>query len=767
MAQTFKFTVLGDTKPAVAANEALDASINKVDVSTQKLDASTKKLGADTQKAGLDAQKAFGAQLETKIKASDAKIKTITGTIGLFSGALSTVVGTLGVFGIDDEQIAGFQKATLSVLALGQGVASSITGFKDLTEARKLQNEVTAASIVAENANTSALASQAAAAGSVTIAIGNATTSITAETITTEANTIAKAGNISTDELLFQTRNKLALQGIRVTEAQVAQTLGTEADTAAKAANTVATEALTVGTAKLTIAQRALNLVAKANPYIAVASIIFAVGSAIFALTRNTDDNTSASNKNSGAVKTNNELRKEQLQTLKDVNREYLDSNERLEALEAGAKARGISVLAEAKAEKARAKEAIERADNELALIREGNSLGRTTLEGTKDQIEAVKIRKDEAQKYYDSVVEGEKLYLETTKKTNEENAKRKKELRDQRLETEGNIQVIKLLGDEFIASLDKVEKFFDGAKYAGQRFKIEPIDLLDLEDFKFLGEEQLTILKRLRGELNGELKQQLFAREQQYNDEIALFTDNEEYKTQLTEEYEKDRNKIRLQYAAELAGQVLSTTNTLLSELGNLQQEAIDIELDKLERKYQRDLELAGENTKLKESLTRGFEARELEIQKKALAQQKALRTAQVATTTAESVINAFNSTSTLPPPFNFIAGSALAAAYTLLGVKAIKNINAVSLDGGGLGTGGFNNIPGGGGFSLPGGGGVSTSPSLGAVLPGIGGGRLATPSIGTIGQEPIRAYVLTGDISNGVQAGIALNNRRRLSGG
>ena len=45
--------------------------------------------------------------------------------------------------------------------------------------------------------------------------------------------------------------------------------------------------------------------------------------------------------------------------------------------------------------------------------------------------------------------------------------------------------------------------------------------------------------------------------------------------------------------------------------------------------------------------------------------------------------------------------------------------------------------------------------------------GGRLATPSIGTVAEEPIRAYVLTGDISNGVQAGIALNNRRRLSGG
>ena len=133
---------------------------------------------------------------------------------------------------------------------------------------------------------------------------------------------------------------------------------------------------------------------------------------------------------------------------------------------------------------------------------------------------------------------------------------------------------------------------------------------------------------------------------------------------------------------------------------------------------------------------------------------------------TTAESILNGFNATSTLPPPFNFIAGGILAAAYTALGAKSIQTINAVSLEGGGTG-GGFNNIPSGGGFSLPGGGGISTTPSTGALLPGMGGGFVAPSTIGTIGQEPIRAYVLTGDISNGVQAGIALNNRRRLSGG
>jgi hypothetical protein len=130
MAQTYKYTIVGDTQPAVKGNEALDASINKVDASTKKLSEDTDL--ADTQKVGLEANKAFGAQLETKIKATDAKIKTITGTVGLFTGTLSTAVGALGLFGIDDEQIKGFQKATLSVLALGSGAAQQLPVLKIL-----------------------------------------------------------------------------------------------------------------------------------------------------------------------------------------------------------------------------------------------------------------------------------------------------------------------------------------------------------------------------------------------------------------------------------------------------------------------------------------------------------------------------------------------------------------------------------------------------------------------------------------------------------
>ena len=760
MAQTYKYTIEGNTQPAVKGNEALDASINKVD-------ASTKQLQTDLGKTSIESNKAFGAELETKIKASDAQIKRISGTVGLFTGTISTAVGALGLLGIDDEQIKGFQQATLSVLALGSGAAQAITGIKDLTESRKLLTELNNASTVAENSNTAALVTNASAAESVTIAQNAAAVSITSEKTATDGNTISKGVN-----------------------------------TAATTVNTTATEGLTLAKRAQLLVEQALNKVQQ----LSIGGWI-AIGVAIATAAKFIYDWTQASKGEEGQLKTTIELRRQELELLKETNRQYLNAEAQLKVLEAGAKARGRSITEEATAEKQRAKDAIDRANKEIQLLREGVAVGRVTQEQVQDQIDRQKILRGEAEKYYNQVIAAETLYASNIKDTNQKNKDRNKQLRDERLEREGITQLIKLEGEELIDALiykDRpwwewtqvwVGKYKDLKEELGDVVVTlkrvgKPVDLRNLKDLEttiegiglaleeidfnefedniaFLSREQLDILKRLRGELNSGLKQQLFEREQQFNQELALFADNEEAKTRLTEEYEKDRVRIRREYALQLAGEILSTTNALLSELGSLQQEAINIELDKLERKYQRDLQLAGENAILKEQITRGFEARELEIQKKALAQQKNLRRAQVVTTTAESVINAFNSTSTLPPPFGQIAGSILAAAYIALGAKAISNINATTLDGGSLGTGGFNNVPGNGGFNIPGGGGVSTAPSLGAILPGLGGGRIATtPTIGTLEQEPIRAYVLAGDVTNGVQANIALNNRRRLAG-
>jgi hypothetical protein len=705
MSQTYKYTIVGDTQPAVKGNEQLNTSIKQVDASTKQLDTSL-------QKTSIESQKAFGQELETKIKATDAQIKRISGTVGLFTGTLSTAVGALGLLGIEDEQLEGFQKATLSVLALGSGVAQAITGFKDLTESRKLVNEVTLASTAAENANTAALTAQAAAAGGVTVALGNAATSIGTETVATEANTLAKAANIATDEALFAERVRLSAQGIIRTEAEIAQTFATEA-------NTVATTGLTVATGQLTIAQRALNIVAKANPYIALASIIFAVGTAIFALTSGTKTNTDAEKANAEAREKNEAaMRKEE------------DASLRL------AKARGASSVALAEETVKLAQNRKERAEEEFAAAQIENKFS----ERTQAAREAVKEATLDLE-----VAEAE---LEQTRKEARKNAS--KDAQDELNRLKANNKSIEGLQSYNLQLQSFIDKQKERNKLIAEEVK------LSLDVAGSIEESSEGFIKRASTipsivQTTAETTKKTYATQAL---EFQAFVEN--LQNNLTE------------FLASGAGQAiqqgLSTLSGLLNEYGDLQQEAINIELDRIERRYQREIELAGENAQLKEQITKDFEARELEITRNSLEQQKNLRRAQVIVTTAQSVIDAYSSTANLPPPFGLIAGSLLAAAYIGLGSKAIANINATSLGSSDV-PGGFNNIPSGGGaFSL--GGAPANLPTTG-VLPGLGGGRIVgAPTVGTIGQEPLRAYVLAGDVTNGVQANIALNNRRRLAG-
>jgi hypothetical protein len=227
------------------------------------------------------------------------------------------------------------------------------------------------------------------------------------------------------------------------------------------------------------------------------------------------------------------------------------------------------------------------------------------------------------------------------------------------------------------------------------------------------------------------------------------LFADSEERKKQITEEYEKDKAKIRRQYAVQSASEILGLTSTFLNTIADINQQTLELQL----------------------AQAKGNENAILAIQKESLERQKKLRIAQVVVSTAESVISAFNVTANIPPPFGQIIGGILAASYVALGVKSIQNINAATIDGAGTVGGGFNNVPGGnsvfGGINLQGGGSAPISPSpFSNTLPGVGGGRLGSAGAGTIAEAPIRAYVLAGDVENGLQANYALNNRRRLAG-
>ena len=702
MAQTFKYTVVGDTQPAVKGNEALDASINKVDASTKQLQSDTDSLAKKQREQGEAANKAFSQQLENKIKTSDSLIKGLGGTVSLLTGTLTTVVGTLGLFGVDDEQIASFQKAAISVLALSTGITQQLTGLKDVTEAQKLQNEVVQsttslnnAATTAENTNTAALVTNKGAVQGVTSAFNNAALSIAAETRETTANTLQKGVN-----------------------------------TGAEVANTAANTANTLSTYLNAAAQRVLNLAIKANPYIALASILISVTTLIYGVSKALFGNTKAEEDNTEAK----ELNERAIKAQKD-------------ATDALTNSRGLSDVQLAKQQVLEAKSAKAQAERQLFLAKQENRFSTETEEARIALVEATTALTNAQTDLTDAEADAREKAKDDARTA----ADKAKALRDERLEREGILQVIQLeiaAAKEFLFPENKTGLFdINNLKSVDDTLKSINITLeeIDLEEpVKFLSEEQLTILKRLRGELNSALKQQLFEREQQYNEEIALFANNEETKTRLTDEYEKDRSKIRRQYALQTATELVGITSQFLGVIAEVNQASLELQL----------AQAAGNQNAINQ------------INADALEKQKKLRTAQVLVTTAESILNGFNATSTLPPPFNFIAGGILAAAYTALGAKSIQTINAVSLEGGGTG-GGFNNIPSGGGFSLPGGGGISTTPSTGALLPGMGGGFVAPSTIGTIGQEPIRAYVLTGDISNGVQAGIALNNRRRLSGG
>lgn len=712
MAQTYKYTIEGNTQPAVASNESLDQSINQVDNST-------KQLSTDVKQTGVDAQQAFGRQLETKIKTIDGAIKGFGGTVSLLTGTLSTVIGSLGLFGVENENIESFQRAALSAIALGSGLQQSLTGLKDLTEAQKIQNELTATATGLENRNTAALGANAAAAGGVTAALGNAAVSIEAETLATSGNTTAKGVN---------------------TAAQAANSATVGAGTTILFTNAAATETLTIATSQLTIAQRVLNVVAKANPYIAIGSVILGVGAAIYSLTSTTKDNTEAEEANAEArAKNEASMRSEE------------DASLRL------SRARGASAVALAEETLQIIKQREERATDEYVAAQVENRFSQRT----KDAREAVIAARKEIEIAEAELAQARAKQAADDAKNAETqaaaNKKRNEELRNERFERQGILNLIRLEIEESLELLTKqpsegsildvrnlksVEESLKGIYQISKDLVIE----LEDEPIEFLSREQLDILKRLRGELDTELQQQLYDREQQYKDELALFAGNEDAKTKLTEEYEQDRAKIRRQYAIQTAREIVGITSDFLGVIADINQQSLELQL----------------------AQAAGNQAAIDRINADALERQKKLRIAQTLVTTAESILNGFNATSTLPPPFNFIAGGVLAAAYAALGAKTIQTINSTTLEGGSS-AGGYNNIPSGGaafGSINLGGAAAPNAPFPTGILPGVGGGRLGGPTGVGETQMPIRAYVLAGDVENGVQANLALNNRRRLAG-
>jgi hypothetical protein len=728
--QTFEYQLLGNTKQAVQANDNLENSVKGITKSTEQLN----------------------AEFDKSIQQSEIKIKAIGGSVNLLGGAVETVVGTLGLIGVPPEIQEQFQKAAGSAIAFADGVKRIFEGFKELTEARKLFQGVQVASSVAQSAETAAVTANTTAQ-----VANNAATTAASAAKATQINRLqgtsaaAKATNTVIDTL-----NKT-----------------TAAGAAAGAAARVAFDGFTksIGTF--------FNAISFGTG--PLGGFLIALGAAATAYALLTKNSKEARQALIAQAKIENEL--------SAVSKKASANEERLlRVLTDKVSQRGLETQAIEELKKAYPGfEAFLTRENQLT--EKGIAFLKTRIELRRAEAGLAAVTEKLVQEEVnlaEKITELREEYGFTTQANKLINEERQESARRTATLTEKEKQYTDQVNNALLALVPFNKQLTSYAKSVAPA-SIDATDKAVISlDFYRTALEKLNAEQKKRNEalakevrlsldVEGSLEEsgKNFIKRQSTIPSVVETTATETTKAYATQALafnafinglQSDLIDFLSSGAGEAIQTGLSSLQSLLSEFGDLQQEAIDIQLGALERRYQRDLQLAGENAALKEQITREFEANELEIARTSLDQQKKLRRGQVIVTTAQSIINAYSSTSTLPPPFGIIAGTILAGAYTALGAKALANINATSLDSSDA-AGGFNNIPSGGGFSIPGGAGVPAG-STGGPLPGLGGGRIGAPTIGTIEQEPLRAYVLAGDVTNGVQANIALNNRRRLAG-
>jgi len=128
-------------------------------------------------------------------------------------------------------------------------------------------------------------------------------------------------------------------------------------------------------------------------------------------------------------------------------------------------------------------------------------------------------------------------------------------------------------------------------------------------------------------------------------------------------------------------------------------------------------------------------------------LGENKNVAKANVLIDAAQASIGIFKSAQSIPAPFNIAFIAAQLAGLAVASSAAIREIDSANAAGGGGGI----NIP------APSNGSTGASIGPGPQLGGIGAPRVPT-------AEPIKAYVLSGDVTNGQAADRRLNQRRTL---
>jgi hypothetical protein len=283
------------------------------------------------------------------------------------------------------------------------------------------------------------------------------------------------------------------------------------------------------------------------------------------------------------------------------------------------------------------------------------------------------------------------------------------------------NVEEVKAEGEKTRKELEKELKGLENQK-AGFQLQVKAIDKQAVEDAKKAREDALSEEERKQKE-----HQEKYSNIEKLKTKSVLDASNERINKEKQEtEFQKQQNDLKVQANQEYLDKIKA-------------QEDAANELKKRNRDFGIEMTLSGLSTIA--SLTELFGKKSEKAARRAFQIQKAANIATAIISTYQSATAAYASQFVpVPDPSSPVRGGIAAGMAVAAGLVNVAKIASQKFEGGGSSGGG--SAPAGGG----GGGGGMVAPNFNVI------GSSGVNQLAQIQQQPTRAYVVSGDVANGL---------------
>lgn len=283
------------------------------------------------------------------------------------------------------------------------------------------------------------------------------------------------------------------------------------------------------------------------------------------------------------------------------------------------------------------------------------------------------------------------------------------------------NAEEVKSEGEKTRKELEKELKGLENQK-AGFQLSIKAIDKQAVEDAKKQKEDALSEEERKQKE-----HQEKYANIEKLKTKSVLDASNERINKEKQEtEFQRQQNELKVQANQEYLDKIKA------------QEEAANA-LKKRNRDFAIEMTLSGLSTIA--SLTELFGKKSEKAARRAFQIQKAANMATAIISTYQSATAAYASQFTpVPDPSSPVRGAIAAGMAVAAGLVNVAKIASQKFEGGGSSGGG------GGAPAGAGGGGAVMTPNFNVI------GSSGVNQLAQIQQQPTRAYVVSGDVANGL---------------